>query len=265
MNSTVWGVLALRQAAPARARAHRPLAARHGSGRPAAGRGTRGGQADSNDTAAAIEALRALGVRGTPITRGLAYLRRLQNRDGGFELSDGRGSDAQSTAWAIQAFLAAGRAPGAAAFRYLARHAPSRRELPLHGALRDDAGLGHVAGASGARAEAVPASLTSAHNPSMRLFAVALVTLATATAAGASGSSVSLKVTPATVHRGGTVTVHGDAAPCPVGDQVTIISHAFPVTHLFAGVPAVFAKVRAGGFFSTRTTIPGTARSSVTR
>jgi hypothetical protein len=90
----------------------------------------------------------------------------------------------------------------------------------------------------------------------MRLLALAVVTLATATAAAASGSSVSLKVTPAVVHRGGTVTVHGNAGPCPVGDQVTIISHAFPVTHLFAGVPAVFATVRSGGAFSTRTTIP---------
>ncbi len=52
--------------------------------------------------------------------RGLAYLRRLQNSDGGFELSSGRGSDAQSTAWAIQAFLAAGRTPPRGASGYLA-------------------------------------------------------------------------------------------------------------------------------------------------
>jgi hypothetical protein len=90
----------------------------------------------------------------------------------------------------------------------------------------------------------------------MRPLTLAVVTLATATAAAASGSSVSLKVTPAVVARGGSVTVHGNAAPCPVGDQVTIISHAFPVSHLFAGVPAVFATVRSGGAFSTRTTIP---------
>jgi energy-coupling factor transport system substrate-specific component len=78
------------------------------------------GSPDSNDTAAAIQALRAAGVGGTPIARGLAYIRRLQNADGGFELTAGRGSDAQSTAWAIQAFIAAGRKPGAAAYRYLA-------------------------------------------------------------------------------------------------------------------------------------------------
>jgi energy-coupling factor transport system substrate-specific component len=47
-------------------------------------------------------------------------LRRLQDKDGGFELTQGRGSDAQSTAWAIQAFLAAGARPGRPAYAYLA-------------------------------------------------------------------------------------------------------------------------------------------------
>jgi len=59
-------------------------------------------------------------VRGPSISRGIAYLRRLQNADGGFELTPGRGSDAQSTAWAIQAFVAARVKPPAGAFRYLA-------------------------------------------------------------------------------------------------------------------------------------------------
>jgi energy-coupling factor transport system substrate-specific component len=67
-----------------------------------------------------IQALGARGVRGRPIARGIAYLRRLQNTDGGFELTAGRGSDAQSTAWAIQAFVAARLKPPAKAFRYLA-------------------------------------------------------------------------------------------------------------------------------------------------
>src|ERR671930_225136 len=76
---------------------------------------------DSNDTAAAVEALVVLNVRGAPVRRALAYLWRRQNRDGGFELQPGRDSDAQSTSWAIQAFLAAGRDPGARAFSYLRR------------------------------------------------------------------------------------------------------------------------------------------------
>jgi hypothetical protein len=60
-------------------------------------------------------------VRGRSIDRGVAFLRRHQNRDGGFELTLDRGSDTQSTAWAIQGLLAADRAPGAPAFRYLAK------------------------------------------------------------------------------------------------------------------------------------------------
>jgi energy-coupling factor transport system substrate-specific component len=58
-------------------------------------------------------------VTGAPIRRALDYLRRAQNRDGGFELGAGRGSDAQSTAWAIQAFLAAGAKVPAGAYAYL--------------------------------------------------------------------------------------------------------------------------------------------------
>ena len=73
------------------------------------------------EAAAAIEALRAAGVGGAAVRRGLAFLRGLEQRDGGFELTRGRGSDTQSTAWAIQAFLAAGARPPAAAYRYLAR------------------------------------------------------------------------------------------------------------------------------------------------
>jgi hypothetical protein len=80
-----------------------------------------GGAADTNDTAAAIQALRAAGVRGAAIQRGVRFLRSHQNRDGGFELTDGRGSDTQSTAWAIQGLLAAGNDPGRPAFRYLQR------------------------------------------------------------------------------------------------------------------------------------------------
>jgi prenyltransferase beta subunit len=122
VNSAVWGAIALRQAGePVPRRTVRYILARQsrGGGWPWAP----GGAPDSNDTAAAIEALRAAGIapRARSIRRGLGYLRRLQNRDGGFELIPGRGSDAQSTAWAIQAFLAARRSPGRKAFTYLAR------------------------------------------------------------------------------------------------------------------------------------------------
>ena len=120
VNSTIWGVLALRASGrPAAPSARYLLRAQHRSGGWAwYPRGT----PDSNDTAAAVQALRAAGVmpRARPIRRALAYLRRLQRPDGGFPLVRGRASDAQSTAWAIQAFVAAGREPGRPAFRYLA-------------------------------------------------------------------------------------------------------------------------------------------------
>jgi len=120
VNSTIWGILALRQA---RQRAPRP-AIRFVLRRQARSGGWAwyvNGQPDSNDTAAAIQALRSTGVTGAPVRRGLAYLRRLQNRDGGFELTRGRGSDSQSTAWAIQAFLSARRPVPRGSLAYLRR------------------------------------------------------------------------------------------------------------------------------------------------
>jgi Squalene-hopene cyclase C-terminal domain/Prenyltransferase and squalene oxidase repeat len=120
VNSTIWGILALRATGqPAPAHAVRFLLRRqHRSG---GWSWSAAGAPDSNDTAAAVQALRCAAVRGPPIRRAVSYLRRLQDADGGFELTPGRGSDVQSTAWAIQAFLAAGERPGAAAYRYLAR------------------------------------------------------------------------------------------------------------------------------------------------
>jgi len=118
INSTAWGILAYAQVGrPVKLRVSYLLRQQRRSG----GWGWIAGVApDSNDTAAAIQALRTQGVRGRPITRAVAFLRRLQNSDGGFELTAGRGSDAQSTAWAIQAFIAAHVKPPAGAFRYLA-------------------------------------------------------------------------------------------------------------------------------------------------
>ncbi|MCC6222660.1 MAG: terpene cyclase/mutase family protein [Thermoleophilia bacterium] len=122
LNSTIWGVLALEAAgrvAGSRTVAYIREHQRRGGGFP----WEAGGAADSNDTAAAIQALRAAGVPASAkaIRRAVAYLRRLQNDDGGFEMSAGRGSDVQSTAWAIQGLLAARQEPGRAAFAYLER------------------------------------------------------------------------------------------------------------------------------------------------
>jgi prenyltransferase beta subunit len=122
VNSTIWGVLALRAVErPAGAKTKRWLLGRQ---RPSGGwPWSAGGQADSNDTAAAIQALVAAGVdeSSRPVNRAVRFLRGVQNSDGGFELTQGRGSDTQSTAWAIQALIAADRTPGRAAFAYLRR------------------------------------------------------------------------------------------------------------------------------------------------
>jgi hypothetical protein len=120
VNSTIWGVLALRAASrtvPTSSVRYLLRQQRRSGGWSWYQRGA----PDSNDTAAAIEALRAVGVRGKPIARGLGYLRSLHRKDGGFALVRGRASDSQSTAWAIQAFIAAGKKPPAAAFRFLGR------------------------------------------------------------------------------------------------------------------------------------------------
>jgi Prenyltransferase and squalene oxidase repeat len=120
LNSTFWGVLALRQAGePAPAPAVRFIL--RGQARSGGFSWIAGVRPDNDDTAAAVEALAAAGVRGRPVARALAYLRARSRPDGGFELQPGSGSNVPSTAWAIQAFLAAGVKPPAAAFRYLAR------------------------------------------------------------------------------------------------------------------------------------------------
>lgn len=120
VNSTIWGVLALRSAGRSTGPSVRYLLrVQHRTGGWA---WYPRGAPDSNDTAAAVQALRAggVGARSRAIRRALAYLRKLQRRDGGFALGKGRASDAQSTAWAIQAFVSVSRSPGSAAFRYLA-------------------------------------------------------------------------------------------------------------------------------------------------
>jgi prenyltransferase beta subunit len=120
VNAAIWEILALRQSGRAvpRALASYVLASQARNGGFSWSRGT---APDSNDTAAAVQALRAAGISGHMIARAIAYLRTLQARDGGFRLVPGRAPDAQSTALAIQAFLAARVQPPAASFAFLAR------------------------------------------------------------------------------------------------------------------------------------------------
>ena len=121
VNSTIWGVIALRAAdRPVhRSTIRYVILQQQRSGgwswHPRAG-------ADTDDTAAAIEALRAAGMaaRSRAIQRGLAYINRFRRRDGGFAMGAGA-SNTQTTAWVIQAQIASGRNPGRKPFAYLAR------------------------------------------------------------------------------------------------------------------------------------------------
>lgn len=80
----------------------------------------------------------------------------------------------------------------------------------------------------------------------------ALIVLAVVAAA-----TPSIHVTPASVHRGHVVRVHGSVAHgCAKGDTVTLISRAFSHRHDFAGLPAIYAVSRSDGSFSKRTRIP---------
>ena len=120
VNSAIWTILALHAAG----RPIPPETLRYLTVSQAKSGGfawARGVAPDSNDTAAAIQALRAAGVSGKPVERALAFLARFRNADGGFALTPGRVSDSQSTAWAIQAYLAAGRKPPAGAAAFLRR------------------------------------------------------------------------------------------------------------------------------------------------
>jgi len=123
VNLTSFGLLALCAAgepstkAPER-RAARWLA-RESNRNGGYGFAGRGSQSEADDTGAVLEALECgtIGGRpsGTAITRArrraVAYLRRDQDRDGGFPAAPGAGSNAQSTAWAIQGLIAAGTNP----------------------------------------------------------------------------------------------------------------------------------------------------------
>lgn len=77
-----------------------------------------------------------------------------------------------------------------------------------------------------------------------------------ALASPAAAAAPTIVASPNPVHRGHMVRVHGKVPGCPRGDQVTLISKAFSHRHDFAGLPAVFARVRAHHRYSVRTRIP---------
>ena len=76
------------------------------------GFGEHGSPSDVDDTGAALQALAAAGARNAHDFAAAAdFLIRSQNLDGGFPQQYGSESNAQSTAWAIQGLIAAGRDP----------------------------------------------------------------------------------------------------------------------------------------------------------
>lgn len=116
VNQTAFGVLALRAAGrPAGDHASRAAAswlARQQNRDGGFSFSSRGGPSDDDDTAAAIQALVQAGRRTTrTVSRAVAFLARHQGRDGGFPLDPGEEDNAQSTAFAVQALVAARRDP----------------------------------------------------------------------------------------------------------------------------------------------------------
>jgi Prenyltransferase and squalene oxidase repeat len=76
------------------------------------GFGARGTASDVDDTGAVLQALADASARDTRVLGAAsAFLIRSQNLDGGFPQQYGSESNAQSTAWALQGLIAAGRNP----------------------------------------------------------------------------------------------------------------------------------------------------------
>jgi hypothetical protein len=138
-SSTYWGALALKAAGsriPSRTITY--IKHRQGGG---GGFGYSASAApDSNDTAAAVMALRAGGVScsGAVLTHAYDYLHGLQRSDHGYALGPSDGSDSQSTSWVVQARIRCGLS-NTGALAYLAarkrsdgsyNYAPGNHQTP---------------------------------------------------------------------------------------------------------------------------------------
>jgi energy-coupling factor transport system substrate-specific component len=110
-NLTAFAILALRAARAGRVGSAGAWLARQQNTDGGFGFAERGSESDVDDTAAAVEALAAAGTSKPAIARAASYIKRARNGDGGFPEEPGGSSNAQSTAWAVQALIAAGAAP----------------------------------------------------------------------------------------------------------------------------------------------------------
>src|SRR6185312_863924 len=66
---------------------------------------------DTNSTAAAAQALAALGGHATAVDKAVTWLKSAQNTDGGWGFTPGGPSDTNSTSVAVGALVAAGEKP----------------------------------------------------------------------------------------------------------------------------------------------------------
>jgi nitrate reductase NapE component len=113
-NWTAFAVLALRAAGVAPAPATLPWLVRQQDSDGGFNFATRGGSSDVDDTGSVLEALAGVGGSAASHARARAieYIRAHQDSDGGFPSQPGSGSNAQSTAFAVQGLIAAGVDPG---------------------------------------------------------------------------------------------------------------------------------------------------------
>ena len=113
-NWTSFAVLALRAAGFAPPPATLAWLVRQQDGDGGFNFATRGSSSDVDDTGSALEALAGVsgGAAARARARAIRYIRGQQDRDGGFPGQPGAGSNAQSTAFAVQGLLAVGVDPG---------------------------------------------------------------------------------------------------------------------------------------------------------
>jgi energy-coupling factor transport system substrate-specific component len=95
----------------------------------------RGSSSDVDDSAVALQALVDASARDARLLKAAtAFLERSQNLDGGFPQRYGGESNAQSSAWAVQGLIAAGRDPGSV------RRSGSRSAIAYLGSLLTSSG-----------------------------------------------------------------------------------------------------------------------------